>query len=151
MKNTLLTKEGFEKLTKQKENLLNIRPEAVGELKRAREMGDLSENGFYKGARAKLSQIDRELRKITYLLKNVKIIEKSKDTEKTSIGDTVTIEGEGNILHLTIVGEEEANPKEKKISYLSPIGRGLLGKKVGDKAEITTPKGKISYLVKKIE
>ena len=150
MKHTLLTKEGFEKLQKQKEALLQARPEAVKELTRAREMGDLSENGFYKGARAKLSRIDRELRHVEFLLKHVKIIEKTAVSGEVEIGSSVTLRGESGIMDYIIVGEHEANPKEKKISFHSPIGRAVLGKKVGDKITVNTPSGIANYTLAEV-
>lgn len=144
-----LTKQGFEKLLKQKEILLTIRPEAVKELARAREMGDLSENGFYKGARAKLSRIDREVRHLERLLKHVKIIEASK-SGKVEIGSSVFLKGKEGLKQYIIVGEHEANPKDKKISNLSPLGKELIGKNPGDTIRVSTPSGIMEYVIERV-
>ena len=144
----LMTKVGFERLTMEKQELEGGRPEAVLDLKKAREMGDLSENGYYKSARFKLSSIDARLRYLAHVLRYAKVQEIiAKDV--VDIGVTVQLEGpEGEVIY-TIVGEHEANPSDKKISHLSPLGRALLGKKNGEEATIVIPSGQKSYKIKK--
>ena len=149
MKNIRFTKNGFDALKKTYENLKNSRPDAVLDLKRARDMGDLSENGYYKAARAKLSEIDRNLRKFLIELKSADVVE-SKDNHQVGIGHTVKLSDGKKETIFQIVGDLEADPSQKKISLLSPLGQALERKKVGDKAEITTPKGKLSYKIIKI-
>jgi len=149
MKNIRFTKKGFEALKKRYEALKNSRPAAVLDLKRARDMGDLSENGYYKAARARLSEIDRNLRKFLIELKSADVIE-SKNNHQVGIGLTVKLsDGKGEKV-FQIVGDLEADPSQKKISLLSPLGHALERKKVGDTAKITTPKGVISYKIIKI-
>lgn len=145
----LFTDEGLEKLKKDKEGLAASRPDAVADLKKAREMGDLSENGYYRGAKFKLSDIDRNLRRLDYLIKNSRVAEKPKKGI-ISIGSKVNIEINGGNREYLIVGEYEADPSEGRISYKSPIGRVLVGKTVGEKRTIETPTGQKEVLIKKI-
>ena len=149
MKQIIFTKNGFEEVQKEYTTLLDSRPAAVEDLKKAREMGDLSENGYYKGARAKLSQIDARLRHLKYLLRFGKVKEVGSATN-IDIGTTVVLESDGKIMEYTIVGEHEANPSEKKISHKSPLGNVLMGKKPHDTVSITTPTGQKSYKIQKI-
>lgn len=149
MKNIRFTKKGFNKLKKTYEDLKNSRPYAVADLKRARELGDLSENGYYKAARAKLSEIDRNLRKFLIELKSAIVVE-SKNNLQVDIGHSVKLSDGGQEKIFQIVGDLEADPTQGKISLLSPLGQALEGKTVGDTAKITTPKGSISYKIKKI-
>jgi transcription elongation factor GreA len=87
----LFTKDGYDKISRDLEEARKRRPEAVATLARARAMGDLSENGFYKGARFELSDLDRTIRHLTHLVENARIIEKPKDNDKVGIGHTVTL------------------------------------------------------------
>lgn len=144
MKNIRFTKKGFDALKKAYEDLKNSRPYAVSDLKRAREMGDLSENGYYKAARAKLSEIDRNLRKFLFELKSADVV-KNSNNHQVGIGHTVKLSNGKKEIIFHIVGDLEADPSQKKISLLSPLGQALEGKKAGNKIEITTPSGKISY------
>lgn len=143
MKTIRFTKEGFEELKKKLETLKNQRPSAVLDLKKARDQGDLSENGYYKSARLKLTEIDRNLRLIGFQVKNAFIVE-NKNKNIVGIGTRVKL---SNGITFLIVGDLEAKPSEKKISLLSPIGQALEGKKQGDKVEITTPQEKLSYKI----
>ena len=143
------TKSGYDNLKKKLDILLNKRPDAVKTLSRAREMGDLSENGLYKAAKFELSDIDREVRFLKNLIKYGKIIGPS-NNNTVQIGHNVEIENEKGKKTYQIVGEYEANPNINKISYKSPIGFSLLGKKVEDKINIKTPTGVLYYLIKNI-
>jgi transcription elongation factor GreA len=140
------TKEGFEKLKKEHEELLKQRPPAVAELKKAREMGDLSENGYYKASKQKLNFIDGQLRRITHALKYASIIE-SVGVGIVEIGRTVTLSDGTNEKIYEIVGDWEADPMNGKISLLSPIGKAIADKKVGDEITIEIPAGKKSYTI----
>jgi len=87
----LFTKEGFKKLKKDLKNAEEKRPAAVTTLSRARAMGDLSENGFYKGARSELSALDRKIRRLKYLIKEGQVIKKPKHNDYIQIGHKVTL------------------------------------------------------------
>ncbi len=143
------TKSGFEKLKKDFEDLEKSRPAAVLDLKKAREMGDLSENGYYKAAKFKLSSIDHQLSVLKHQIKSAVIIE-NKNNQTINIGSLVTLEGSGEKITYQIVGDLEANPSENKISSHSPIGKAIFNKKAGDEVEINLPKGIVKYKVVKI-
>jgi len=144
-----ITREGYEKLKKEYEELKRSRPEAVKTLSEARNMGDLSENGLYAAAKARLRSIDSQMFRLLIQIKLADIVQ---TTNKESIGIGSKFEvGDGKtnkIMHL--VGDFEANPLEGKISRKSPIGRALLGKKINDRIEFEAPKGKLSYTILRI-
>src|SRR6266403_3593564 len=143
------TKEGFEKAKQEYADLLEQRPAVVEDLKKAREMGDLKENGYYQASRQKLSYIDGRLFRLKMDMKYAVIVETSTGSG-ASIGSQVTLlDGEKELIY-TIVGDFEANPAEGKISLLSPMGRALEGKKVGDEIHLDLPRGKVIYKVLKI-
>ncbi len=142
------TQEGIDKLKNELDALMLSRKPAVAELKRAREMGDLSENGLYKAARMNLSSIDARIRKTKFMLKVADVYDAPKDI--VGIGSTVGVLQDSLNLNYQIVGDYEANPLEKKISSNSPIGRSLIGRKIGDEFSIYTPKGQIKIKVLKI-
>jgi transcription elongation factor GreA len=146
MKHIRFTQAGYDALKKEEEKLKKLRPSVVEDLKKAREMGDLSENGYYKASRQKLSFVDSSLRRIDYQLKYATIIESSaKDI--VAIGCTVTLDRDGKQVSFEVVGDLEANPSEGKISLLSPLGKALANKKAGDTAEIKTPQRTVSYSI----
>lgn len=143
------TKAGFEKIKGDLERLLIERPNAVLDLKKARDMGDLSENGYYKSARSRLSSIDHNLRKLSYQIKNASVI-LTVNKKYVGIGSVITLQRDGKEVVYEITSDFEANPGEKKISLLSPLGHALEGKHIGSKIEIITPRGKIMYKLIKI-
>ena len=140
------TKEGFEKIKKEYDDLLKQRPAVIVDLQKARELGDLKENGYYQASRQKLSYIDGRLFRIKMDMKRAVIVE-TLAGNGVSIGKQVTLADGGKKLIYTIVGDFEANPAEGKISLLSPIGKALEGKKVGEEIHLDLPKGKITYKI----
>lgn len=149
MKQIRFTKKGFEAIKKEHTDLLEERPAAVLDLKKAREMGDLSENGYYKAAKWKLSEIDRNLRRLLINIKSA-VISDNSGKKIVGIGSSVRLSDGKNEFVYEIVGDLEADPKLKKISLLSPIGQALENKKTRDTVEIETPSGKIKYKILKI-
>lgn len=143
------TKEGYEHIKKEYEELSQKRPMAVEDLSKARALGDLKENGYYKAARMKLSSIDHRLRQLKLFITYGKVIE-SPGNEFVSIGNTVTVSDGKREKTFTIVGSYEANPSENKLSDKSPIGRALIGKKVSHTTEVVTPSGTLTYTILKI-
>lgn len=147
-----LSKSGYEKLLIERNKLDKDRELAAEDLAKARAMGDLSENGYYKAARAKLSSIDSRIRRVNLLLKYAVVIEK-KGNDKVEFGSKVTVEmNDPTTLKLRrtrfeIVGREESNPRERKISNASPIGKALIGKSKGDKVKVKIPAGEVEYEV----
>lgn len=144
------TKAGYDNLKVRQAELLAKREIVLVSLQRAREMGDLSENGAYTAARFELGNVDRELRRLEFNIKYGKIVEAS-GHEKVGFGNKVTVEIDGKEYTYLLVGTQESDPKKAMISLESPIGLALLGKKVGEKAIVTMPERTIEYIVKKIE
>jgi len=144
-----VTKEGFKKLHEELLQLQKDRPQAVKNLADARGMGDLSENGLYTAAKSRLRSIDSQIFRAEIQIKLADIIEGSDG--KVSIGSIVTVESDSGKTIFNIVGDYEANPVEKKISQHSPLGRALIGKKVGETAQFEAPKGTISYKILSID
>lgn len=136
---TLLTRGGFNKFKTDHELLLEKRKEVLADLVRAREMGDLSENGAYKAARFELSSIDRRIRELIKIIKTATVITNSV-SDRVELGNKVSLLVNGKKVDYQIVGKHEANPSLGMVSNESPIGRELLGKKVGDKFVLGTDK-----------
>ena len=146
-----LTQEGYNELRLElEEHKENKRPKAVERVARARDFGDLTENSEYHQARDELAFIDGRIEELEELISKVVIIDGKKKSQIIDIGCKVTIHGNGKMHTYTIVGEWEADPKEQKISHQSPLGKALVGKKVGETVEIDAPAGKIIYEIKKI-
>ena len=144
------TKKGYEDLLKEQKELKVSRVDAVANLKTAREMGDLSENAAYKVARSKLSSIDRRLRFLTKILDSAYIMEVN-FKGVVDVGCLVTVETKSGNQSYQIVNSHESDITNGKISYYSPVGRALIGKKVDDEVQIDTPNGKVTYTIKKIK
>jgi transcription elongation factor GreA len=124
----------------------NKRPQIVERLSIARSMGDLSENSDYINAREELDFLDSGIAELEELIKNSQVVLPSQNST-ISFGHTVTVQANSNKTSFQIVGEPEANPKDRKISHQSPLGMALMGKKVGDQVEVEAPVGKISYQI----
>lgn len=140
------TKAGYQKVLGEKAKLLAERPEAVDHLKKSREMGDLSENGYYKASRAKLSSIDARLRRVERLVRLGRVVEAT-GTDAVGIGNLVTITDGTNQFTYTLVGGYESDPAQKTISHISPLGRAIVGKKKNDAVEVFAPSGKKTYTI----
>ena len=143
------TKAGYEKVVEERAKLLAERPDAVDHLHKAREMGDLSENGYYKAARARLSFLDAQLRRAERLIR-LGIIVESADRGMVDIGSTVRITDGANEMEYSIVGGYESDPLKHTISNMSPIGKALMGKKVNEKIEVNAPAGIKTFTIVKI-
>jgi transcription elongation factor GreA len=144
------TKAGYAKLQQEYEELKNERPSVIEDVKKARELGDLKENGYYQASKSKLRSIDSQMMRISYTLKTAKIIEEGQ-SDTVVIGSTVTLANKEREMTYQFVGDMEADPSERKLSLLSPIGKAVEGKKVGDEVTIEIPTGKVSYIIKKVE
>ncbi|RQD72088.1 MAG: transcription elongation factor GreA [Tindallia sp. MSAO_Bac2] len=154
-KEMVLTPKGKEKIENELEQLKTVRrKEIAARIKQAIEFGDISENSEYDEAKNEQAQIEEKINKLENILKKSVIIdEEDISTDAVSIGSRVHVkeDGENEIAEYTIVGSAEADPYEAKISNESPVGRALIGKKVGEKAEIQIPDGITYYEVIKIE
>ena len=148
------TPEGFKKLKEELEYLKSIeRPRVSAQIAEARDKGDLSENAEYDAAKEAQGLLELKISKMDDLMANARIMEASQmDNSKVFVLSTVKIKNLKNGMELkyTLVAEQEADLKLGKISVSSPIGKGLLGKKVGETAEITVPNGTLSLEILEI-
>ena len=143
-KNTVyLTQEGLDSLKKELDDLINIRrPENIQAIKEARSLGDLSENAEYDAARNEQAQIEARIKQLEKMLENVSIISEV-NTDSVGIGNTVSIKyvDDDEEDEYMIVGSQEADPFESKISNESPIAQALFNHKVGDVVTVESPNG----------
>ena len=149
-KKIYLTKEGLKDLKAEYEQLVKIkRPDILERVSQARSMGDLSENAEYVAAREELSFIDGRIEELEELIKQAVLIQEThnKGNHIVKLGSTVTVHIKGKKEIFMVVGEWEADPHEKKISHESPLGKALLGKRVGEKVQVEAPAGKIVYTI----
>lgn len=145
-KKYLLTQEGLTKLNEELKYLINDkRKEVIERIREAAAHGDLSENADYAQAREEQSFIEGRIQEIEDMIKNAEIITASTQHHHVQIGSTVTVKVNNAEKTYTIVGSNEANPLEGKISNESIVGKGLLGKKVGDKVTVLAPAGEVEY------
>ena len=148
-----LTPEKFEELKKELENLKTVRRREVAEaLEYARSLGDLSENAEYQEARDMQATIEERITHLEQVIKEAKIVAHEKKGDIVGLGSQVTIQKDGakDDRTYTIVGTEEANIHDHKLSYLSPLGEALMGKGKGDAFSFDTPGGKQTYKVIKV-
>jgi transcription elongation factor GreA len=148
-KKIYLTKEGLEALKKEYDELVKVkRPSVLEHVSQARNMGDLSENAEYVASREELTFVDGRIDELEVILKQAVIIRDAKVANHAiKLGSTVTLHSNGKKEVFTVVGEWEADPTNKKISHESPLGKVLLGKKVGEKVQVEAPAGKITYAI----
>lgn len=159
MAEELISQEKFEELTKELEDLRTTRRREVAEqLEYARSLGDLSENAEYQEAREMQASVEERIQKLESILKNAKIVRADK-SDTVGMGSAVTVQklggdpstlGAGKHAY-TIVGAEEADMLKGMISYHSPLGAALMGKKKGDEFSFHTPKGAQKYRILKVE
>lgn len=154
MAEELMSREKFEELTRELDELKTTRRKEVAEqLEYARSLGDLSENAEYQEAREMQAAVEERIGKLEHILKNAKIVAENKKSDKVSMGSTVTVQriGGNEKKSYTIVGAEESDLFAGKISYHSPLGSALLNKKKGDEFSFHTPKGSQKYKILKVE
>jgi transcription elongation factor GreA len=149
-----MTVDGYKKLEKDLEYLESVeRPRISQQIAEARDKGDLSENAEYDAAKDAQGMMEMKIAQLKELFLNARILDESKiNTDSVQILTTVTLFNTKTKqeFEYTIVSESEANSKEKKISVSTPIAKGLLGKKVGEVAEIVVPAGSLSLEIRKI-
>lgn len=149
-KSFLLTKEGVKELEAELASLVAERAPLAEQIKAARELGDLSENAEYQSAREDHDKLEGRISEIEHILRNVELITKPKNDNKVQIGSTVKLTSNGKAKQFQVVGTVEADPLNGKISDESPIGKALLGKKLGESVEITTPAETATYKIAEI-
>lgn len=146
-KQVQLTKEGFRSLEKELAELVNEkRPKLVERLANARSQGDLTENSDYSNAKEELEFLDGRIDELEAVFKNAEIVKNGASKNGgVSVGTKITVRVNGEKYVYEMVGEWEADPVNKKISPESPLGQALVGKKIGEKAEVKAPAGKLTY------
>lgn len=148
------TAEGLKKLREELDQLKNIeRPKASQAIAEARDKGDLSENAEYDAAKEAQGMLEMRIAKLEEVHSNARLIDESNlDTSKVLVLSKVKIKNQinGMEMNYTLVAESEADLKSGKISVTSPIGKGLLGKSVGEVAEITVPNGTLKFEILEI-
>lgn len=153
-KQVILTYEGVKKVEDELEYLRTVkRKEVTQKIKTALSFGDLSENAEYDEAKNEQAFVEGRIATLENMLKNAKVIDDDDiKTDVVSVGAVIKVKDldYGDEMEFTIVGSAEADPSKMKISNEAPIGRGLLGKKVGEKVEIQVPDGKCTYEVMEI-
>ncbi|MEJ6952505.1 transcription elongation factor GreA [Natronospora cellulosivora (SeqCode)] len=151
----LLTQEGYEKLEKELDNLVNVkRREIAKRIKVAREFGDISENSEYDDAKNEQAFIEGRIKEIQNMLRHARIVRDDEITGDTvSLGTMVELRelDTGDEFTYKIVGSAEADPLNFKISNESPIGKAILGHKKGDKVSVEVPSGVMEYEILSIE
>ena len=146
-----LSNEGLEKLKQELQDMKSDgRKEIAQRLEDAKALGDLSENSEYQEAREAQELLEQKILELEEALRNAVVIEKTGTTDKVLIGSTVTVESPSGKQTFTIVGSEEAQPSEYKISNESPLGKAFLSHQVGDRVEVKAPIGIINYKILQI-
>ena len=145
--------EGYEKLTADLQYLRQERPKIVDQIEEARSHGDLAENAEYHAAKERQGQVEAQIAEIEDRVSRAQIIDPaSLSGDRIVFGATVTVRDDGDKpQRYQIVGQTEADARQGRISYDSPMGRALIGKQVGEEVEVTVPSGDRFYLVDKIE
>ena len=150
-KSVYVTKDGLHELKSELDELSKVkRHEVLERVAQARSMGDLAENSEYTAAREELSLIDGRIEELSEIIKHANLIEESRRGGKKAVvqlGSTITLSVNGKREEFNLVGEWEADPKAKKISHESPLGKALIGKALGEKVEVEAPAGKVVYTI----
>jgi transcription elongation factor GreA len=149
-----VTSEGFVRLKKELEELVNVkRPEVIAQVADARSHGDLRENAGYEAARLDQAMIEKRISELENMLRNADVLEAPEEGSGNGVirlGSQVTVDFGGDEEKYTVVGAIEAKPTMGLISTESPIGKALIGKKAGDRAEVKTPGGITTVVIKDV-
>jgi len=150
----LLTVEGLAKLEKELEHLKHVRrPEVAERIRQSKELASTQNNAEYDDAKNEQAFVEGRILTLEKLIQDASIIdeEQAHHATRVQIGSTVAVSsGEGKKQQFHIVGSAEADPSEGRISNESPVGRALLGKRVGDEVQVNAPKGLLRYTITKI-
>jgi transcription elongation factor GreA len=145
-KEVILTPEGLQRLKVELEDLQTVKRREVAErIREAREFGDIAENAEYDDAKNEQAMLEQRIAALEEKLRSAQVIDASElSTDVVRVGVTVNVkdEGSGDTDKYTIVGSAEANPREKKLSNESPVGKALMGHKRGETVEVALPSGK---------
>lgn len=142
----LVTKEGLEKLQKEFDERTNVlRHEIANAIKEAKEQGDLSENAEYTAAKEHQAENEARIAQLEAMIKEVRVVEHDENDDSAQIGSKVTVKIKNQEMIFEIVGSNEADPMQRRISNESPIGKALIGARVGDTIKVDTPSGPTQY------
>lgn len=146
-----ITKEGLEKLQEELRYLKGEkRREIAARIEKAKELGDLSENAEYAEAKDEMAFVEGRILELENSISRAAVISRH-NVDIVTIGARVTVKGDGKEKIYTIVGLNEADPTQGKISNETPLAQALIGRKIGEEIEVATPRGKIRYTVVRIE
>ncbi len=153
----LVTREGLEKLQEELTHLTEVRRKEVADrIRQAREFGDISENSEYDDAKTEQGLLERRISEVQRRVRNAKVVDPA-DTEQGSVdvGTVVTLrrvgKGKGEERTFKIVGANESDPTDGKLSHASPVGRAVLKRRVGEKVTVATPRGSTEYEIVNVE
>lgn len=144
------TRSAYEDMQRKWTELHTERKAVMMRLQAAREMGDLSENGAYHYAKFELGSIGRQIRELRPLLENGEIVEKKTASDVIEFGSQVTLKSNKKTVTYVLVSLHESNPAQGKLSFESPLGQMLVGKKVGDQVEVQAPGGTTTFLIEAV-
>lgn len=150
MKDVVLTQAGLQKIQGELEVLKKRRKDIIARIQTAKEFGDLSENAEYDDARNEQSFVEGRIQELEEMIKHAKIVEKSSHGDTIGVGSAVTVMIEGDEEIYEIVGVNESDPAQGKISVESPIGKALVGSRKGETIVVETPAGKFDYKIVKV-
>ncbi|MDO8556930.1 MAG: transcription elongation factor GreA [Candidatus Jorgensenbacteria bacterium] len=152
MARNYLTQERHDEIEKELDDLKKHGRLNVAErLKQSKDLGDLSENSDYMEAREEQARLETRIAELDDLLRSSAIIRRTEGSGAVRVGSKVKVKKDGVPLEYIIVGSSESSPAQGLISNESPVGRELLGKKIGDRAQVQTPKGEVVYEIEGIE
>ncbi|HLY67176.1 MAG TPA: transcription elongation factor GreA [Chloroflexota bacterium] len=154
-KPVFLTQEGKAKLEAELQLLVDVkRPEIASQIRQAKEAGDITENAAFEDAKHQQGMIEGRIQELEYMLKHAQMIDEGKHSasEGVQLGCRVTVlDPDGHEERFFLVGSVEAQPGAGRISNESPMGKALLGHRIGDAVDVATPSGKLKFTVKAIE
>ena len=150
-KPTYVSREGLAHLRAELDEMIAVkRPEIAARISEAKEHGDLSENAEYEEAKNEQAFVEGRIAELEHKIKSAVIIDEDRSNDHVSIGSTVELDGDDGAITYHIVGSTEAKPADGRISNESPVGRALLGRKVGEKVVVKVPAGDVMYTVRSI-
>jgi transcription elongation factor GreA len=147
-----ITQEGLKKIKDELEyRKITLRQNIANAIKEAKEQGDLSENAEYSEAKSQQSENEAKILELEMLLKESTVVSYDKASDVVQMGSKVKVKMNGSEMEFQIVGSNETNPNDMKISNESPIGKGFMGRKNGDEIEVEVPAGKIRYKILEVK
>lgn len=145
------TADAFAKMKAEYRKLLQEQEELIVRVNVARAQGDLSENGAYKYGKIELGNVRHRLRELKHLITHGEVVATNSNSGIISFGNTITLQNPAKTITFTLVSEYESDPAQGKLSDSSPIGRAVIGKKIGESVVVVTPNGEMMYEIASVE